>query len=173
MTTWIAVNNRIGAGTPGAAGTNFTSTDTTPLFPTGTVIEVYDQTIGGAEFIYLLGCASTIVGSLVSYDIQTGTTTLDTQSILGAPLAVALAANTATTAGAWYVISGPAVIAKTAVKVSPSVPLYVSGTAGKVMSTIATGKAVLGCRSTNAATVASATTTINAILDRPHANLIV
>lgn len=171
MTTWIAVNNRLGLGTPGTAGTNFTSTDTTPLFPIGTIIDVYDQTLGGAEFIYLYGVASTIVGSVVSYDVSGGKTTLITQSIQGGPVAVALAANTSTTAAAWYQISGPAVLAKTAVKVSPSVPLYVSGTAGQVMSTVATGKVVLGCRSTNAATVLSATGTVNAILDRPHVQL--
>jgi len=146
---------------------SFSSTLNHPL---GYVVEAYDPTYGAGEFIYLPGVASTVVGSLVTYDPINKTTTLAPNTAnLAQPLAVSMSANILATTYGWYQIGGVAVIKKTAVKVSPNVALYLSGTTGRVMSTAASGKQVVNARSVNAATVASATSTINAILDRPFA----
>lgn len=141
-----------------------------PNHPIGTIVKASDPTYGEGEFIYLYGCASTVVGSVVTYNTLTGATTLIANTAnLAAPVAVAMAANTGTTTAGWYQISGAAVIKKTAVKVSPSVKLYISATAGRLMSTAASGKCILNLISVNAATVASATSTITATMDRPFA----
>ena len=138
----------------------------------GEIIEAQDTTTyHGGEFIWLRGVASTAVGSLVTYDPFNNTTTLAPHTAnLDAPLAVAMAANTVTTSYAWYQIAGAAVIKRvTGGKTSPSVPLYLSATAGSVQSTASNGKQLLNCITVNAATVASATTTITALINRPFA----
>jgi hypothetical protein len=67
----------------------------------------------------------------------------------------------------WYQIAGASVIKKTAVKVSPNVPVYQSATIGRMMSTAASGKELMNARSVNAATVLSATSTITVLTQRP------
>ena len=90
------------------------NTETAALHPLGTVIRANDPTYGDGEFIYLLGVASTIVGSVVTYDASTYQTVL---SAVGGNIpravAIAMSANVATQYG-WYQISGQAVVAKTA-----------------------------------------------------------
>jgi hypothetical protein len=67
----------------------------------------------------------------------------------------------------WYQISGTAVVVKaTNVNFAPKVALGVAAT-GKVGAT-ASGKEIQGARTANAATVVSATTTVNVVIDRPH-----
>jgi len=51
-------------------------TDTVQNHPLGTIVTAVDPTFGGGEFIYLKGVASTVVGSLVTYDQFLATTTL-------------------------------------------------------------------------------------------------
>ena len=145
------------------------ASSTTQNHPLGYQIAAYDPTYGSGSFIYLEGVANTLVGSLVTYDQDNKTTTLAPSTAhLGQPLAVAMAANVALGFG-WYQVGGAAVIKKTAVKVNPGVQLFLSGTAGRVMPTVATGKEVLNVISVNAATVASATSTIIANLQFPFA----
>jgi hypothetical protein len=137
--------------------------------PLGTIVRAYDPTLGEGEFIYLKGVVNTVVGSLVEYDPVNGTTTLvPSTASLGNPLAVAMSANVAGQFG-WYQIAGAAVIKKTAVKVSPNVRLFISATAGRVTSTLSAGKGVWNAITVNAATVASATSTITALIQRPFA----
>lgn len=146
------------------------TTSTTQNHPLGTIVRATDSTYGEGEFVYLKGITSTVVGSLVSYNQVTGVTTLSPTSAANNafPLAVAMSANVDSQYG-WYQIGGAAVIKKTAVKINPSVKLYLSGTAGRVMSTSSSGRTVLGAISANAATVASATSTVVVEIDRPHA----
>jgi hypothetical protein len=84
----------------------------------------------------------------------------------GNPIAVAMSANVAGQFG-WYQIGGVAVIKKTAVKVNPSVLVYISATAGRVSSVSVLGQVLMNAKTVNAATVASATSTINVLIDRP------
>ena len=146
---------------------------TTQNHPIGTIITAYDPVLGSGEFIYLPGVASTVVGSLVTYQtgptVATAFTTLAPNTAhLAAPVAVAMSANVAAGFG-WYQIAGAATIKKTATKVSPAVPLFLSSTVGRVQATAVSGKEVLNCVSMNTATVASATSTIVAIINRPFA----
>lgn len=137
--------------------------------PVGTIVRGADPTLGGGEFIYLPGVASEIVGSVVTYNLSANTAVLAPSSgtYASAPLAVAMAANTSATALSWYQISGAATMAKTATKVSPASQIYISTTAGKIQSTLATGLNVDAARSINAATVASATGTVLVLISRP------
>lgn len=140
----------------------------TPPAVLGMYARAKDPVFGEGEFICLAGVASTVVGSLVIYNTTSYTTTLCPSTAgLAQPVAVAMSANVATTTFGWYQIAGVAVIKKTAVKVNPNVPLFISATAGRVFPTATSGKEITGCRSANTATVASATSTINAIINRP------
>jgi hypothetical protein len=143
------------------------NTSTVQNHPLGTIIRAYDPTLGGAEFIYLLGVASTVVGSLVTYNATTYQTTLSPNTANNEnPVAVAMAANVGSQYG-WYQISGLAVVKKTAVAVPPGNKIYQSATAGRVMPTSASGKQLLGARAANLATVTSTTSTITVLLNRP------
>lgn len=156
--------------TPEAGIQPIAVSSTTQNHPLGFEVKAYDPTFGSGSFIYLAGVSSTVVGSVVTYNQLTGATTLvPSTSNLNKPLAVAMSANNASTSWGWYQTEGAAVIKKTAVKVSPGVVLYISGTAGRLMSTVATSKLVLNCISVNAATVASATSTITAQIAWPAA----
>lgn len=144
------------------------NTSTTQLHPLGTILCENDSTYGEGEFIYLLGVASTVVGSLVSYNATTHQTALsaDTANLAG-PVAVAMSANVASAYG-WYQVGGLAVIKKTAVTVEPQVAIYQSATVGRVMDTAASGKQILGARSANLTTVTSTTSTVVVSINRPH-----
>lgn len=143
---------------------------TTQNHPVATVIRAYDTngTYGYGEFIYLLGVASTIVGSLVSYNATTGQTTLvPSTANLATPVAVAMSANVAGQYG-WYQIGGYAVLAKiNTVNATPQPKIYISASAGLVTTVSTSSKQVLGCKGANLATVASATTALVCLLDRP------
>jgi len=144
----------------------------TPFPPVGTIVRAEDPTLGQGEFIFLPGVASTVVGSLVTYNSNgsSSTTTLAPNTAnLGQPVAVAMAANTSTTALSWYQIDGIATVKKSAVKINPAVSVWISSTAGRVQGTTASGKQILGAKTVNAATVASATSTVLVVLNRPHA----
>ena len=133
----------------------------------GMVVRAFDPTYGEGEFILLKGVASTVVGSMVTYDGTTFQTTLSaTTANQGRPVAFAMAATTAALWG-WYQISGTAIALKsTSFKFAATVALGVIST-GKVGS-VSSGKQILGARTANAATVASATTTVAVVINRPH-----
>lgn len=147
------------------------NTGTVAQVPLGTINKFTDPTYGEGEFIYLLGVASTVVGSLVTYSPTTWQTALcPSTANLSQPVAVAMSANDASNYG-WYQISGLAVIKKTAVKVDPAGTrrVYISGTAGRIMQTSVAGKNILGAASANLATVTSTTSTVVVSINRPHA----
>ena len=152
----------------GVTMANGTSAIPTPPNTLGQVVRAFDPTYGEGEFIMLVGVASTVVGSLVTYNATTYQTTLSANTANQAtPVAVAMAANTAGLFG-WYQIGGLAVIKKTAVATSAQVAVYQSATAGRIMATAASGKQVLGARSANLATVASTVSTVIVSINRPH-----
>ena len=163
MATWVPVTPRIGLQA-------LTETSTTQNLPLGTIAMWQDTDTSGqgvGEFIYLLGVVGTVVGHMVTYNTTTFQTAVSTNTANAVnPIAVAMSANVASQYG-WYQISGYTIVKKTAVIVLPGVALFQSGTTGRVMSTVASGKQLLGMRSANLATVASATSTVAAMLDRP------
>jgi len=141
------------------------ATPSPPLYP-GMVIQAQDPTFGMGEFILLAGVASTAVGSLVTYNTVSFTTTLcPVTANLGQPVAVAMSANIVATTWGWYQIGGVAVVAKsTGLGLATNVAVAVNSI-GKV-GTVASGKQVLGVRTANS--TVSATTTVRRIMDRPH-----
>ena len=152
----------------GVTMANGTSAIPTPPATLGMVCRAFDPTYGEGEFIMLLGVASTVVGSLVTYNATTYQTTLSANTANQAtPVAVAMAATTAGLFG-WYQIGGLAVIKKTAVATNAQVAVYQSATVGRIMATAASGKQVLGARSANLATVASTVSTVIVSINRPH-----
>src|SRR3990172_9405723 len=144
-------------------------TSTTKKHELGTIVKAIDTTYGMGEFIYLLGVASTIVGSLVYYNATTYQTVLEPGSTdsTGVPLAVAMSANVAAQYG-WYQISGNAVIKKVAVSFTPQVSVFVSATAGRVTSVSSAGEQIIGARSANLTTTTSTTSTVVITISRPH-----
>lgn len=131
-------------------------------------IDTASSKTGGAEFIYLPGNASLFTGALVTYNPLAPSVTLSPTTVAnGAPLAVSMTANTATTSYSWYQISGVASIKKTATKVSPAVKVALSGTTGRILGGSTTGKMLFNAISVNAATVASATSTVSVLIQRP------
>ena len=152
----------------GVTMANGTSAIPTPPATLGMVCRAFDPTYGEGEFIMLLGVASTVVGSLVTYNATTYQTTLSANTANQAtPVAVAMAANTAGLFG-WYQIGGLAVVKKTAVATNAQVAVYQSATVGRIMATAASGKQVLGARSANLATVAATVSTVIVSINRPH-----
>ena len=134
----------------------------------GMIVRAFDPTYGQGEFILLVGVGSTVVGSMVTYNATTYQTTLSANTAnFAGPVAVAMSANTAALFG-WYQIGGLAVIKKTAVAVSVGVAIYQSATVGRIMSTAASGKQILGARSANLASVTTTTSTVIVSINRPH-----
>jgi len=152
----------------GVTMANGSSAITTPPNVLGSVVKAFDPTYGEGEFVLLKGVASTAIGTLVTWDGTTYTSILAaTTTNQARPVAVAMSANTSASEFGWYQISGTAVVSKsTSSKFNATVALGVKST-GKVGAT-ATGVEVLGARTANTATVASATTTVTVVMDRPH-----
>ena len=123
------------------------TTSTTANHALGTIIRAVDPTYGEGEFIYLLGVASTVAGSLVSYNgNSSGTPTWQTTLApstagLAQPVAVAMSANVASQYG-WYQIAGNAVVATHGTLAAGPAPVYLAGS-GQVTTTQANGKQVV------------------------------
>lgn len=141
----------------------------TPPLQLGQVVLATDPTYGSGEFILLTGNTSIAVGSVVQYDGTTYQPTIPTAATVnksGMPMAVSMAANTSTSTYSWYQISGTAVCKKGAVKFTNKQAIGY-GSTGLVVKN-ASGVQILGCRTANTTSVASATTTITVTMDRPH-----
>lgn len=119
---------------------------TTQLHPLGQIITAKDATLGGAEFIYLKGVASTVVGSWVGY-FPNGTSILATANG-NYPLAISMTTNTTTTSYAWYQISGTATALGLTSITTTSGFLWLTGTPGSVDDASVIGDAVLNARKT-------------------------
>ena len=138
--------------------------------PLGTVVRAKDPTYGEGEFIYLLGVASTEVGSIVKYNATTYLTELITVTNgknKGVPVGIAMSANVADQYG-WYQIGGNAVIKKTTVAVTPQVPIFISATSGRMKVLASAGQQILGAQTANLTTVVTTTSTVVVTIQRPH-----
>lgn len=138
--TYIPTENLLGVQPIGASST-------TKNHDLGTIIRARDPVYGAGEFIYLLGVAATIAGSVVIWNGNaTGTPTFQTTlapatANLAQPIAVAMSVNLAGSFG-WYQISGNAVVATNGTLAAGPAPVYLSGS-GQVSSTGVAGKQVL------------------------------
>lgn len=148
-------------------GQAIADTSTTLQHALGTVCCAQDPTYGGGEFIYLLGVASTTVGSLVTYHPSTWQTAL---APVGAnkpqPIAVAMSANVASQYG-WYQISGLAIMAKSSATSLAAGATVAVKTAGFVASS-GSGKEISGALVAAVASAASGRTTVTVSINRPH-----
>ena len=144
-------------------------TSTTQKHPLGTIAVATDPTYGQAEFIYLLGVASTVVGSIVSYNATTYQTALGVAvSLVPRPMAVAMSANVASQYG-WYQISGLAVCAKSsAVSFAAGAAVGVLSTATGLAAATASGNELQGALVAAVASAASGRTTVTVLVNRPH-----
>lgn len=141
-------------------------TSTTQRHPIGTIVRGSDPTYGEAEFIYLLGVASTAVGSIVTWAGSTGATTLcAVGGNKGEPVAVAMSANVASQWG-WYQISGVAVCKKTctiSLAANAAVGVLTTG----LMAGTGSGKQILGAQVAAVASATAGRTTVLVNINRP------
>jgi len=153
---------------PSSVSSGSTTTyPTAPAYP-GMIIEASDPTYGTAEFIMLAGVASTAVGSVVTYNTTSFTTTL---AAVGTnkpqPIAIAMSANTAATTWGWYQISGVAVVKKTCtVSLAANAAVGVL-TIGLIAGT-GSGKEVQGALVSAVASATAGRTTVQVVLNRPN-----
>jgi hypothetical protein len=137
-----------------------------PVWKLGDIQQAYDPTLGMAEFIYLKGIGSTIVGSMVNYD-DGFTTALDTAAVTGPSraLAIAMSACVADEYG-WYQISGNAVAAKAnTVSFADGAGL---GSASGLAVAVVTGTVLQAAVVRTVASAKSNVTTVAIAINRPH-----
>lgn len=132
----------------------------------GTIVRAVDPTYGEGEFIYLLGVASTAVGSVVTYDAATYQTVL---SAVGGniprPIAIAMAATVASEYG-WYQISGVAVVKKTCT-ISLAAGAAVGVLTTGLIAGTGSGKEIDGAAVAAVASATAGRTTVKVMLNRP------
>lgn len=120
---------------------------TTQLLPLGTRVQAFDTTYGVGEFIYLVGVASTAVGSSVTYNQDDHTTALLAANAIG-PVAFAMGANVASSYG-WYQIFGKAV-GKVLAGFADNANCYATATAGSMDDAVVAGDRVKNCKGASA-----------------------
>lgn len=120
-------------------------TSTVQKHPLGMVVDADDPTYGGGEFVYLKGVASTVVGSLVNYDQDLATTTLNPATGGIGPVAVAMSINVASQYG-WYQIGGCAAV-KAPNAMTPGASVFMlAATAGSVDDAQVNGAQIVNAR---------------------------
>jgi hypothetical protein len=122
MTDFVAYDP-IGVG-------NLYTIDSTQKWPLGQRCKAKSVTYGEAELVYLKGVASTVEGSVVTYD-EAGITTLLVANAQG-PIAVSLTANTAATTFSWYAIRANKIAVDCAASSGDNADLGYEGAAGQV-----------------------------------------
>lgn len=123
-----------------AAGANLYEVDDSAVFPLGTVTRAKSPDYGVAEFIYLLGVASTAEGSWVTYDETYATALLAANA--HAPVAIAAAATVASKYG-WYCKRGK-IPGKVAAAFADNGLCYATATAGTADDAVVAGDRVKG-----------------------------
>ena len=133
--------------TPIAGAQAIDTTDTTKRHALGTIVRATDPTYGAGEFVYLLGVASTAVGSWVTYNMDDGSTALLAANAIG-PVAVAMSANVASQYG-WYQIDGKAV-GKALAAYADNGLVFATATAGSIDDAVVVGDRVKNAKGASA-----------------------
>jgi len=132
----------------------------------GTIVRATDPTYGEGEFIYLLGVASTAIGSIVAFDASTYQTVLcAVGGNIPRPIAVSMSANVASQYG-WYQISGQAVCAKTCT-VSLAAGAAVGVLTTGLIAGTGSGKEIQGAAVAAVASATAGRTTVKVMIARP------
>jgi hypothetical protein len=157
--TWVIKDAIIGAQP-------IAELSTTKNHPLGTIVQAFDETLGNGEFIYLDGVATTAVGHIVRYD-DGFQTALNTSALTDSlPLAVAMAACTASYYG-WYQIAGLAV-AKKASATTMADGAGLASASGLAIA-VSTNVQIQGAVVRTVTTSSGANSTVVAIaINRPH-----
>lgn len=142
-------------------------TSTTQLHPLGTIVKAYDPTYGEGEFIYLLGVASTVVNSVVTYDASTHQTALcAVGGNVPSSVAIAMSANVDSQYG-WYQIGGVAVVAKQCT-VSLAAGAAVGVLSTGLIAGTGSGKEISGAVVAAVASATAGRTSVKVAINRPH-----
>jgi hypothetical protein len=168
MATWNLVDTRLGVqpiANTEAVTTTVIGGTTVSTYPHkfGTIVRAADETLGMAEFIYLKGVSSTIVGSGVSYDDSFQTALVSIALNVPRPVAIAMSANTGSRGG-WYQISGIAAVAKAATVAFTTKGAAIGITSGLAVAA-ASGLVLDGAAV--AASAVSADATVKVMINRP------
>lgn len=133
---------------PALAGyQHIADTDTTKRHALGTIVQAVDPTYGAGEFIYLLGVASTALGSWVLYAADDGSSSLLAANDIGS-VAVSMSANVALGYG-WYQIKGKA-IGKALTGFLDNANVYSTATAGSVDDAVVAGDRIKNAKGASA-----------------------
>lgn len=135
MSNFVPVNGRV---IPQAIA----EISTVQLLPLGTRVKAVDTAstaYGEAEFIYLKGVASTVLGSWITYNQDDHSTDLLAANAI-APVAVSMGANVASSFG-WAQVFGKAV-GKALAAFADNGNVYATSTAGSVDDAIVSGDRV-------------------------------
>jgi hypothetical protein len=147
-------------------GQQINETSATQRHPLGTIRKGWDPTYGEGEFIYLLGVASTVDGSVVTWDALTHQTTLAAAgSNLPRRIAFARSANVAAQYG-WYQISGMTVASKAATICCVALAAMGVKTTGLISKT-GSGKEISGALCAATASAKTGVITVLLSIDRP------
>ena len=136
-----SINPRIGVS-------DLAETSTTQGYPQGTRVQAQDPTYGVGEFVYLLGVASTAIGSWVTYEQDNGATALLAANAIG-PVAVAMSANVASQYG-WYQIYGKNPAALVLAGFADNANVYATATPGSADDAVVAGDRVKNARGASA-----------------------
>jgi len=126
------------------------ATSTTQMAPLGMVVQAEDQAAtdyGVGDFIYLVGVASTLVGSVVTYDAGGFTTALAAANAVGG-IGSSMSINVANQYG-WYQINGRGVVKGLASLVTDKL-CYLTATAGSIDDAVVAGDVVSFMETTSA-----------------------
>ena len=166
----FSVINYLGA--PGISSSDPLQANSLPKVPLGTTVRGVDPTYGEAEFRYVLQVTLQTVGSVVIYDpttFQSALLTVTNGKNKGVPVGVCMSVPTVGTASyGWVQVSGLATIKKTSVAVTPNVPIFISGTSGRIKVLASAGQQILGAQTANLTTIVTTTSTVVVQIDRPH-----
>lgn len=156
-------------GTPGVGGLPSVTTEV----QLGEIVDAFDSANGcKGKFIMLKVPVSTTVtpGLLYQYDknytvtlVPVGATSKNTAASVVAAVNT-VASNASSVQYTWFCIQGSVAVLKTAVAVSPSSPVYMSATAGRIKVLSSAGMSILGARTNNTATVSAAVSSVPVIL---------
>lgn len=127
---------------PIAGMQNIGDTSTTQNHVLGTIVQAVDvasTAYGAGEFVYLLGVASTVLGSFVTYNADDNSTALLAADAIG-PVAVSMSINVASQYG-WYQISGKAV-GKALTGYADNALVFATATAGSIDDAVVAGDRV-------------------------------
>lgn len=121
----------------------------------GQRVDGFSSVLGDGQFILLKGAANIEKGDFVTYNNLTGAVapTFDgTDKNSGAPVAVAVVANTDPNKYSWYQVCGNAIAQSDGTVVANS-PIYIKASTGLIDDSVNLGGQILGARSATAKAV--------------------